>query len=263
MAAAERVSDPDRVRSTLRALLAGQSTTGSVPERLCAGAVSVLPVDGAAISVLTSLDGLDGRTGVDSMSSVGASDPAAAHLDDLQFTLGEGPCWDAARDGRPVLVGDVATAAGRRWPMFTDAVLAAGYRAVFAFPLQIGAIRLGSLGLVRVEPGELERGTLADALIFADVTALALIDMPADDPQSPDGFRSDASEMLGMYRFEIHQATGMVMVQLGVGAQEALVRLRAHAYANGQTADETAREIVARRLRLDGDHGGLPLMPDD
>jgi hypothetical protein len=244
MAVAERVSDPDRVRDMLRALLAGQSPDGSVLERLCAGAVSVLPVDGVTISVMA---------GVGNVGSSGASDAATARLGDLQFTLGEGPCWDAGRDGRPVLVGDMAAATGRRWPMFTDEVLAAGFRAFFAFPLQIGAIKLGTLGLVRTEPGALARGILKDALTVADVMALALIGILADDPRSPAGGRSDVS---GMYRAEIHQATGMVMVQLGVGAQEALVRLRAHAYTRGQTADEIAREVIARRLRFEGDLPG-------
>ncbi len=225
----------------LRALLAGRDPDGTVLERLCAGAASVLPVDGVVISVMAGLDGLD---------SVAASDAATARLGDIQFTLGEGPCWDAARDGRPVLVGDLTAAAGCRWPMFTAEVLVAGFRAAFAFPLQIGAIRLGTLGLVRAEPGELDRAAVADALIIADVAALTLVDMPAGDPNNPAAMWSEVS---GMYRAEIHQATGMVMAQLGVGAQEALMRLRAHAYAHTQTAVEVAREIVARRLRLEGD----------
>jgi hypothetical protein len=238
---AERVSDSGRVRRTLRALLAGRAPDGTVLNRLCAGAASLLPVDGVVISVMTSLDGL---------GSVAASDVATTRLGDIQFTLGEGPCWDAARDGRPVLVGDLTAAAGSRWPMFTAEVLLAGFQAVFAFPLQIGAIRLGTLGLVCTEPGELERGAVADALIVADVVALTLVDLPAGDPDNPAALWSEVS---GRYRAEIHQATGMVMAQLGVGAQEALMRLRAHAYAHAQTAGEVAREIVARRLRLDGD----------
>jgi ANTAR domain/GAF domain len=214
----------------LRALLVGRSPDGSALERLCAGAVSALPVDGAAISMTTG--GTAGR------DLVGASDAVTARLDDLQSTLGEGPCQDAARDGRAVLVGDLTGPAGLRWPMFTDAALAAGFRAVFAFPLQIGVIRLGTLALVRARPGGLERGALAHALIVADVAALTLIGMPVGDPEDASDLRSDVSSM---YRAEIHQATGMLMAQLGVSAQEALVRLRAHAYARGQTADEVAR----------------------
>ncbi|MBL7502565.1 GAF and ANTAR domain-containing protein [Frankia sp. CNm7] len=237
------MSDPGRLRRELRALLAHGSDALAL-DRLCAGAVSALPVDGAAISLTTDAGG---------RGYTGASDPVSAHLDDLQFTLGEGPCWDAARHGHPVLVGDLTGQAARRWPMFTPAVLAAGYQAIFAFPLQIGAIRLGILDLLRVRPGPLDGDALADALIVADVATLTLIDTAAvgsrghGDPLSGPG-----PDIFGMYRAEVHQATGMVMAQLGVSAQEALVRLRAHAYAAGRTADEVARDIVARRLRLDG-----------
>lgn len=244
-AARERVSDPGRLRLELRALLADRSRDASVLERLCVGVVSALPVDGAAISVTT-----DAAV----RGWYGASGPAAAHLDDFQFTLGEGPGWDAVRCGHPVLVGDVTGPAGRRWPMFTPAVLAAGFQAIFAFPLQIGAIRLGVLDLVCARAGALDGDGLADTLIVVDVVALALIDTVAGDSHGPvDLLSGPGSDASGMYRAEIHQATGMVIAQLGVSAQEALARLRAHAYAAGRTADEVARDIVARRLRLDGD----------
>ncbi|HEY1624888.1 MAG TPA: hypothetical protein VGG16_13920 [Streptosporangiaceae bacterium] len=49
----------------------------------------------------------------------------------------------AAADGQSVALSHVCTAV----------VLAAGVNAVFGFPLQLGAIRLGTLGLYRVRPG--------------------------------------------------------------------------------------------------------------
>jgi ANTAR domain len=241
------VSDSGRLRDTLRALLADRSKSGSALDRLCAGAVSALPVDGAAISVTTATAG---------RGFSGASDPTTARLDDLQFTLGEGPGWDSAQDGHPVLVGDLTGVAGSRWPVFTAAVLAAGFQAIFTFPLRIGAIRLGTLVLVRVRPGTLDAGALADALIITDVAALTLIDAVGGGPlHQPRPIREadPLPDVSWLHRAEIHQATGMVMAQLGVGAQEALVRLRAHAFACGQSADEVAREVVARRLRFESD----------
>jgi hypothetical protein len=235
------VSDPVRLRRELVSLLADRSGDASSLDRLCAGAVSALRVDGAAIAVSS-----DAAVRV----YAGASDPITARLDDLQFTFGEGPGWDAVHHRRPVLVADLTGSAGRRWPVFAPAVLAAGFRAVFAFPLQIGAIRLGAFGLLRALPGPLGDDTLADALVVVDVATLTLLDTQADDPAlQSSGLVPDA---LGPYRAEVHQATGMLTVQLGVSAQEALVRLRAHAYAAGQTVDEAARDVVARQLRLDG-----------
>jgi fatty acid desaturase len=241
VAAAEHVSDPGRVRRTLRALLAGRAPDETVLERLCAGAR--LAPAGRRGGDLD--DDQPRRTGLCRRQRRGHHPPRRHPVHPRGGTL-----LGCRPDGRPVLVGDLTAAAGRRWPMFTPAVLQAGFQAVFAFPLQIGAIRLGTLGLVRAEPGELKRGAVADALIVADVAALTLVDLPACDPNNPAALWSEVS---GRYLAEIHQATGMVMAQLGVGAQEALMRLRAHAYAYGQTAGEVAREIVARRLRLDGD----------
>ncbi|WP_307875237.1 GAF and ANTAR domain-containing protein [Frankia nepalensis] len=217
-------------------------------DRLCVGVVSALPVDGAAISV-TSAAAVRGYSG--------ASNPICARLDDLQFTLGEGPCWHAVRYGRPVLVGDLTGQSGDRWPMFTPAVLAAGFRAIFAFPLQIGAIRLGTLGFFCARSGLLDGEALGDALVIADIAALTFLDTEARDSPSPvDMPPGEGLDGVGAYRAEVHQATGMAMAQLGVSAQEALVRLRAHAFAAGLTVDEVACEIVARRLRLDGDLSG-------
>lgn len=238
------MSEPGRLRRDLRALLAELSRDAAALDRLCVGVVAALPVDGAAISVTTA-------AAVRGLS--GASDPICADLDDLQFTLGEGPCWQAVRSGRPVLVGDLTGPWGERWPMFAPAVLAANFRAIFAFPLQIGAIRLGVVGLFCTRSGFLGGEALRDALVVADVTALTIIDAEIRDSPSPvDPLPGEYLKGVGAYRAEVHQATGMAMAQLGVSAQEALVRLRAHAFAAGLTVNEVAREIVERRLRFDG-----------
>ena len=55
------------------------------------------------------------------------------------------------------------------------------------------------------------------------------------------------------YRAEIHQASGMVSIQLQVPVAEALVRIRAHAFADGRPLGAVAADIVARRLRLTDD----------
>jgi AmiR/NasT family two-component response regulator len=52
-------------------------------------------------------------------------------------------------------------------------------------------------------------------------------------------------------RAQIHQATGMISVQLAIGLAEALVRLRAYAYGNDQPIETVAAEVVAHRLRFD------------
>jgi hypothetical protein len=187
--------------------------------------------------------------------TVYASDLVASELEELTLTLGEGPGVDAIVDG-PALVADLT--AGEcltRWPVFAPAAAKAGVRAVFALPLRIGAIRLGVLALYRAEPGELDREQLADALMLADTMGALLLEAGHDPPDRP---RPDGSwlEHAGAQNPVVHQATGMVIVQLGVTAAVALIRLRAHAYAHDRRLREVAADVVARRLRFDPDPGG-------
>jgi hypothetical protein len=181
------------------------------------------------------------------------TDDVSRQLAELQLTLGEGPLLDASASGGPVLASDLADAeSGARWPGFAPAGGRVGAAAVFAFPLVIGAIRAGVLGLYRDRPGPLSDFQLGDALTFADTATMLLLDAQA---QASDGTRSEASPGgqpagLALHRAEIDQATGMLTEQLGVNVTEAFVRLRAYAYVNDLQLADVARDIVARRLRL-------------
>jgi hypothetical protein len=135
--------------------------------RLCAAAVKAVPASGAGLSVMT--DG--GVRGV-----AAASDEASEHSDELEFDLGEGPCRDAFASGRPVLEADLAAGGMARWPLYASAPHDHGVRAAFAFPLQVGAARLGVLDLHRSLPGPLSAEELASALSFADVATTMLLD---------------------------------------------------------------------------------------
>jgi hypothetical protein len=128
--------------------------------------------------------------------------------------------------------------------------VAAGARALFAFPLQAGAIRVGLLSLYRGQPGPLTPQQLADALVFADIALHLLLDSSAGISGSA-GYRpldgpSDS-------RAEVYQATGMISVQLSVSLEEAFVRLRAHAFAAGTPLGDIAGDVVSRRLRFHPD----------
>ena len=69
-----------------------------------------------------------------------------------------------------------------------------------------------------------------------------------NDPDS-----SAWAELNALSRTEVSQATGMLVAQLGVEPAEALVRLRAHAYATDRSATDVARDILDRRLQLEAD----------
>jgi hypothetical protein len=173
----------------------------------------------------------------------------SARIEELQLTLGEGPCVEAVRGGVPVVVNDVDRAvanAGDRWPAFNDGAAEAGARAVFAFPLLIGSVNVGALDLYRAQPGALSPNQMAGALLAADAAALSLVQLDA----SADETFADDPTARSSYQMQVHQATGMVSVQAGVSVDDALLLLRARAFATDRPLVEVARDVVERRLRF-------------
>jgi len=215
---------------------------------VCAVAVSSAALSGAWVAA---------ARGGDPDFVMGVTGPVSEQLAELQLTMGEGPCHDVLASAGPVLAGDLGDAESvRRWPAFTPAARQLGAGAVFAFPLIVGAIRAGVLGLYRAAPGPLPDGQLGDLLVLADVATVMLLASADGDAENGDGAALDGQAPdLALHRAEIDQATGMLTEQLGVPAAEAFVRLRAYAYAQDRRLADVAGDIVARRLRLDRDPG--------
>jgi len=223
---------------------AGRRARVSVAD-VCAAAVAATGVSGAALTAVI-------RAG--SVHLMYATDQISERLADIELTLGEGPHADAIAFGGPVLTSDLAQGdAEAQWPAFAAAAREAGAEAIFAFPLQVGAIRAGVLQLYRRQPGPLSESAFGDALLFAETATLVLLDAVAQDAAGtgPGGQPIE----LGLHRAEIDQATGMLTEQLGTGAEQAFARLRAYAYAQDRPLGDVARDIVERRLRLEPDDG--------
>ncbi|MFF6874916.1 MULTISPECIES: GAF domain-containing protein [unclassified Streptomyces] len=234
--------DPDGVRAAdVIARGVRGAEPGEVPGRLCEAAVELLPVTGASVSLRS--DGMPVQ--------LSASSAQAAHLAQIQATLGDGPCQSALEDGAPVLASDLTS--GRdagRWPVFAQQATEAGVRAVYAMPLGSGAVCVGTLDLYRDRPGGLTDRQLHVARIVAGVMTVALMALPHDDESgTPDG--EDWLSGLAADHDEVYQAVGMIMAQLGVVADDALARLRADAFAHGRTALDVARDVIAHRTRFD------------
>ena len=211
---------------------------------VCAAVVPAVQVTGAWLSAA-----LDAQAG----HLMQVTDEVSRQLAELQLTLGEGPLFDASVSGGPVLASDLADGTSRaRWPAFAPAASQAGAAAVFVFPLVVGAIRAGVLGLYRDRPGSLSDFQLGDALTFADTATMLLLDgqVGAGGATGPGDGPGGQPAGLASYRAEIDQATGMLTEQLGVNITDAFVRLRAYAYVNDLQLADVARDIVARRLRL-------------
>ncbi|MEU1000760.1 GAF and ANTAR domain-containing protein [Streptomyces tibetensis] len=234
--------DPDGARAA-DAIARGVrgAEPGEVPGRLCEVAVELLPVIGASVSLRS--EGMPVQ--------LSASSAQAAHLAQIQATLGDGPCQSALADGAPVLACDLTT--GRdagRWPVFAQQATEAGVRAVYAVPLGSGAMCVGTLDLYRDRPGGLTDRQLHTARVVAGVMTVALMALPhGDEPDTRDG--DDWLSGLATGHDEVYQAVGMIMAQLGVGADDALARLRADAFAHGRTAVDVARDVIAHRTRFD------------
>ncbi|MDQ1698252.1 MAG: hypothetical protein QOG34_115 [Frankiaceae bacterium] len=210
------------------------------PLRICELCVTTSSVTGAGIAMVTA----DGHRGV-----VCATDAVSAKIEDLQLTLGEGPCIDAASSGAPVLLPDLDDADDvtvERWPEFMSAAAGAGVRAVFALPLRVGAISVGVIDLYRDRPGELGATELQAALLAADAAALALLYLDTDGT----GAFADDERSRASYQMQVHQATGIVMAQAGVTIDQAFLMLRARAFADGCSLADLATDVVARRVRF-------------
>jgi ANTAR domain/GAF domain len=264
------VSESGPVLRALRGIIGEIVSERELAGRVCRACVTGLDVEGAAISLLT--------TSVH-RETLSATDPTAATLEDLQFTLGEGACIEAAGSGRPVLVPDLHDhVLTTRWPVFAAAVAEqTDVRALFALPLQLGTINVGVLDLYRTTPGSLRGHELRDVVAAVDVATFMLLSVAArtgnghlDDGERPERQHRDGQHTGGRYedgdrgqphqsdgawwdglssnRAEVHQATGMILAQLGVPAQDAFVRLRAYAFAAHRPLAEVARDVVAGRL---------------
>src|SRR5579864_1025735 len=202
-------------RTRILAKLAGDEPAGGQTRRLCHVCAEVIDVTGAGIMLMSG----DVRQG-----SVCTTDEVSAVIESLQYELGEGPCIDAYHFDRPVLEPDLADPATTRWVAFSGPALAAGVRAIFGFPLQVGSVRLGALNLYRDRPGPLDAEQHADALVMADVAAQAVLLLQAG---APPGLVAAELETGADFQYVVHQAAGMLAAQMGVTVGAALMHLRA------------------------------------
>jgi hypothetical protein len=240
------VVDQTRLSLALAAAVADNGPDGALA--VCQACVAWLPMTGASI---TMMDGGQGQ------EPVCATDSGAARIDELQFSLGDGPCVEAFTTGRAVLVPDITDPAEGRWPVFAAAAADTGARGMFVFPLHVGAAKIGVLDCYRDAPGSLSDHDLSGALRAADAaiwTLLDRVDGRTTGEGDPNG--SAADEQLDgstLARAEVHQATGMLIAQAALDATTALALLRGVAFSAGRSIADVAGEVVARRLRLDPD----------
>lgn len=206
--------------------------------------LTVLPVSGASVSTLGSFLG---------SQTVSASDSEAAWLDELQFDLGEGPCWDAVRLAGPVMESDLQGKRGAdRWPAFGRAVQAREISSIFAFPLSVGNLRFGAVDLYSRNQMVLDETQAQQAGALASAVARHVLRRSIADSVVPD------EEPLSPYsRRRVHQATGIVLAQLDIDAEDARLLLHSHAFASERSVMAVADDVLAGRLRFTSDSGAI------
>jgi hypothetical protein len=217
-------------------LIDGSDDTSPSLTSICRSATGPLHMSGASVVLM----------GDDTVPSVAGAYGVSVAMQDLEFTLGEGPASDAYAAGKPVLVDDLAFATDR-WPQLAHALTGTGIRSIYALPLQVGAIKLGVLVLYRDQPGILGGEELSAALLVANLVTNPVLDIQADAASESLAWGLEVDD----YSAVVHQATGMISVQLDCGIGEALVRLRGHAFSAEQPIDQIAGDVVMGKLRFD------------
>jgi hypothetical protein len=227
----------DRLHRVLAELSAGGGDVWS-SARLCQGCVTIVGVDGAGVMLMS---------GDIPRGSLCSTNEVSHLIEELQYTLGEGPCVDAYQQNRVVAEPRLADPRNRRWVAFTPPALEAGVRAVFGFPMRVGTVRLGALNLYRDRSGPLTGDQHADALVLAGLAARWVLEAQAG---APPGAVARELEAGADFHFAVHNAAGMISVQQGISIAEALIRLRAYAFSKDRLLADVAQDVIARRLRL-------------
>jgi transcriptional regulator with GAF, ATPase, and Fis domain len=213
----------------------GAADYDSVAHAICLACVEVVgPADAAAVTL---------RADRQVEDTVASSAEWATRLEELQFTVGEGPALDAMTRGGPVLVDNLENETAR-WPAFVDGALEHGAAAAFAFPLQLGAIRLGILSLYGRRAASLDSDGLADAAVLADLATLSIQERASAHKRAE---LLGLSPPAGSYH-DVHLATGMLAALLEVSIDDAFARLRAYAYGANRPLLEVADDVLNRRI---------------
>lgn len=222
--------------TTFIAALRGLEASAGRPHRFSESFVEVLPVNGASVATVGNVLGSE---------TLSATDSVAARLDELQFDLGEGPCWDALRSARIIAVPDFVGTGSDRWPTLVAASRQTPIASVFAFPLLVGGLRFGAVDMYSRAPLTLDATQTHQAVALAEVVSRHVL----RDALAASGVDHDV-DAKPYSRRTVHQATGVVLAQLDLDPDDAMLMIQAHAFSTGQSMMEVSREILDGRFRF-------------
>ncbi len=215
-------------------------TDADVPQasRICTAGLGLLGV--TTLSIALVIDG--------TYAPMGSSSTLGASLDDQQFAIGDGPTFAAVNSIDPILAEDLLDHASTvRWPLFSSVAPRDDARAIFAFPLRIGAANLGVMSAYRAQPGALTSEQFTYGLVLATFAGAEIVRSLSGQPE----LAEQAIDPLSYDQSTVQFAVGMIAERFSISIVDALVRLRAHAFTRELTVTEVARMVVAGRIVLD------------
>ncbi|GAA2516870.1 GAF and ANTAR domain-containing protein [Streptomyces levis] len=215
---------------------AANAPAEQVPRRVCEAVSEGLGMDGATLALLTDTP---------SRQLLAATDDDALTLEDIQFTLLEGPCISAARTGEPVAVHDLRHEL-TPWPLFGATLRERLPRvvSVYALPLFFGDYVLGTVDLLGLRPHALGAEALAEAARVADAVTAALM---TTREMLLTGSRAPAWEPRALVRahwFDTARAVGALAARRGIVQEDALALMRAEAFRTGKPLADITTGIL-------------------
>ena len=213
---------------------------------LTAAVLRAVPLTGAAVSTLGGILGQE---------TVSSTDGVASRIDELQFDLGEGPCWDVVSDGEPVFEPEIQTHPRHRWPAFMEAIRREPIGSIFAFPLSIGTLNIGALDLYHAEPASLSEEHSRQVAAMAEVISRYVMRRALRIA----GELEPGENRHG--RRAVHQATGFIIAQLGLQPEDAQLLIQGQALVQGRSMTEIAQDIIDGRLTFAKNEGRIEEEP--
>jgi GAF domain-containing protein len=224
------------VVARMSGLLLSRETVDSALELIVESAAEAIPASvGAGVSLL---DEKGGRT------TAAASDDVVRHADDLQYTLGEGPCLSAWSQRTVVRVDDVP--ADHRWPRWCPAADALGMRSTLSVPLFAGDACLGALKVYARATSAFSGRDERLLTLFAGQAGVLVANV-----QSYDAARRVSERFKGVLRDRdvINMAKGALMQQEHISEDEAFDMLLGLAGAEQRDTSDVATAVVRRAAR--------------
>jgi GAF domain-containing protein len=234
----EREAEDDDLASSLRGL--SMLPTGDLPlkevlTRIARFAVQAIPkADGAGLTLIEHRQTDTIVTTADFVSDV----------DGVQYSIGEGPCISAARDGVTVVSGSLGGDA--RWPRFGGRIARMGVHSALSLPLITPDGVVGAMNIYAHAKHVFDERAAALGELFAVPAAVAVQNarVLADTKRLAERLQNALDE-----RMVVERAVGIVMSRSGVDETEALARLTKLSQHEHVKLVQIARTLVEEAVR--------------